>query len=81
MKDLGSLSYFLGMEVLYHGDSIILSQAKYASDILDKAGMKGCKPSLSPSSVKPSVLDPDSTFPDHHWYMTIVGSLQYLTLT
>lgn len=44
MKDLGPLSYFLGIEVLYHGNSIILSQTKYATDLLVKAGMLECKP-------------------------------------
>lgn len=39
MKDLGCLSYFLGIEVLYHGSSIILSQTKYAHDLLIKAGI------------------------------------------
>lgn len=81
MKDLGSLSYFLGIEVLYHGPSVILSQTKYASDLLTKAGMQDCKPSLSPSSAKPAQFTPNPEFHDVHWFRTIVGSLQYLTLT
>lgn len=81
MKDLGSLSYFLGIEVLYHGSSIILSQTKYASDLLVKVGMQDCKPSFSPSSAKPTQFTPDPDFHDVRWFRTIVGSLQYLTLT
>lgn len=81
MKDLGSLSYFLGIEIVHHGDCIILTQSKYASDLLTKAGMQECKPCLSPSSVKPAIIDPDATFSDQHWFRTIVGSIQYLTLT
>lgn len=81
MKDLGTLSYFLGIEVLRHGSSIILSQTKYATDLLVKAGMQDCKSSPSPSSSKPAVFDPDPDFADIHWYRTVVGSLQYLTLT
>lgn len=80
MKDLGSLSYFLGIEVLYHDKSILLSQEKYASDLLVKAGIADCKPS-PPPSVKPVVLSPDLDFSDIQWYRTVVGSLQYLTLT
>ncbi|XP_016207223.1 uncharacterized protein LOC107647677 [Arachis ipaensis] len=34
MKDLGSLSYFLSLEVISTDDSIYLSQAKHASDLL-----------------------------------------------
>lgn len=64
MKDLGNLSYFLGIEVVSHGSSVILSQAKYASDLLLKAGMGDCKSSGSPASIKPTLIDPDSLFSD-----------------
>lgn len=43
--------------------------------------MQDCKPSFSPSSVKPTVIEPDLPMPDPHWDRKIVGSLQYLTLT
>ena len=39
MKDLGTLSYFLGLEVTSSSDGYYLSQAKYASDLLSKAGI------------------------------------------
>lgn len=81
LKDLGVLSYFLEIEVENHGKSLILSQSKYATYLLVKSGMHECKPSLSPSSTKPISLDPDPYFENPHWYRTIVGSLQYLTLT
>lgn len=81
MRDLGTLSYFLDIEVLSHGQNLLLSQTKYAQDLLMKAGMQDCKPSLSPSSVKPAMVAPDFPIPDPHWYRKIVGSLQYLTLT
>lgn len=58
MKDLGSLHYFLGIEVHHLGFSLFLSQTKYASDILIKAGMIDCKPCDSPEAVKVSVSDP-----------------------
>jgi hypothetical protein len=34
LKDLGSLHYFLGIEVKSTSDGLILSQEKYATDIL-----------------------------------------------
>ena len=37
MKDLGTFSYFLGLEVTSSSDGYYLSQAKYASNILFKA--------------------------------------------
>ena len=39
MKDLGSLHYFLGLEVLSDPSGIYLCQAKYTSDLLSKAGI------------------------------------------
>lgn len=71
----------MGIEVLKHGSSLILSQSKYAFDLLIKAGMQDCKFSPSASSVKPEVFHPDPPMDDPYWFRTIVGSLQYLTLT
>lgn len=36
IKDLGELSYFLGVEVFREGDHMVLSQKKYAIDLLHK---------------------------------------------
>lgn len=36
MKDLGTLSYFLGMEVHYKEHGLVLSQTKYAKELLQK---------------------------------------------
>ena len=36
MKDLGTLSYFLGLEVTSSSDGYYLSEAKYDSDLLFK---------------------------------------------
>jgi len=43
MKDLGPLSYFLGLEVLSLGDDLFLTQAKYAFDFVSRAGLTDCK--------------------------------------
>lgn len=81
MKDLGTLNYFLGIEVVTSPTGLFLSQSKYAAELLVKAGMVDCKPSCSPASVKPGIPDSDPFFVDVQLYRTLVGSLQYLTLT
>jgi histone deacetylase 1/2 len=41
LRDLGRLTYFLGIKVSYHEDSIHLIQTKYVSDLLHELGFKG----------------------------------------
>jgi len=43
LKDLGPLHYFLGIEVTKVRDGIVLTQEKYASDLLKRVGMGDCK--------------------------------------
>ncbi|XP_021770739.1 uncharacterized protein LOC110734922 [Chenopodium quinoa] len=48
LKDLGDLSYFLGVEVMPHSNGLFLSQRKYINDILHKANMEDAKPIATP---------------------------------
>jgi histone deacetylase 1/2 len=50
LKDLGDLHYFLGIEVKKTQDGIVMSQQKYASNILVWANMKNCKSVDTPLS-------------------------------
>ncbi|XP_066385230.1 uncharacterized protein [Miscanthus floridulus] len=84
LKDLGDLHYFLGIEVKRKQGGLVLSQERYASDVLARSGMNKCKPVDTPlSSIeKLSVLDGVKLGPeDSTWYRSLVGALQYLTLT
>ena len=48
MKDPGTFSYFLGLEVTLSSDGYYPFQAKYASDFLSKAGITDNKTVSTP---------------------------------
>jgi histone deacetylase 1/2 len=84
LKDLGNLHYFLGIEVKRGKDGLLMSQERYARDVLMRSGMDKCKPMDTPmSSVeKLSVHSGEKLGPsDSTKYRSVVGALQYLTLT
>lgn len=47
MKDLGTLKYFLGIEVAHGLEGIFLCQRKYALDIVTEVDLLGAKPAVS----------------------------------
>ena len=47
-KDLGKLKYFLEIEIVQSSSAVVLSQRKYALDILEETGMLDCKPVDTP---------------------------------
>jgi histone deacetylase 1/2 len=51
LRDLGRLSYFLGIEVYYHEGSMHLSQTKYTSDLLHRTTMFNTKAVKTPGIV------------------------------
>jgi histone deacetylase 1/2 len=84
LKDLGDLHYFLGIEVKQQGDGLVMSQQKYATNILLRAGMSKCKPVNTPisSTDKLSLYDGDKLgSEDASRFRSMVGALKYLTLT
>ncbi|XP_028109674.1 uncharacterized protein LOC114308301 [Camellia sinensis] len=85
MKELGFVNYFLGISVIKNASGYVLSQQKYASDLLTKAGMSDCKSYSSPMATKSSssalTAAEDSLFSQPALYRSLVGALQYLTLT
>nr|KYP51541.1 Retrovirus-related Pol polyprotein from transposon TNT 1-94 [Cajanus cajan] len=83
LKDLGDLDYFLGIEVKTQSDgSLILTQSKYIRDLLNHTDMEASKPfsSLMVSGCKLSKVGTED-FLDVSLYRSIVGALQYATIT
>ncbi|XP_026400358.1 uncharacterized protein LOC113296260 [Papaver somniferum] len=82
IKDLGSLHYFLGLQVKRNSENLFLSQTKYALDLLEKFNMTGAKPCSTPVSLSTSLTASAGTpLADPSEYRSLVGALQYLTWT
>ncbi|XP_047341171.1 uncharacterized mitochondrial protein AtMg00810-like [Impatiens glandulifera] len=82
MKDLGPLSYFLGIAVTRHKNCLFLSQTKYAHDIIKKAGMTDCNPASTPVDSKGKMSTQSGIFyGDPISYRSLCGALKYLTFT
>ncbi|KAK9207149.1 hypothetical protein WN943_017434 [Citrus x changshan-huyou] len=82
LKDLEDFNYFLGVEVTPSAEGLHLSQTKYVGDILRKAHMLESKGCNTPISVADKLQkDKGCSFTNPSLYRSIIGSLQYLTLT
>ena len=82
MKDLGSLKYFLGVEVTRSKHGLFLSQRKYVTDLLADIGMLNRKPADTPIIENHKL----GVYVDHiptnkERYQRLVGRLIYLSLT
>ncbi|XP_057965265.1 multicopper oxidase LPR1 homolog 1-like [Malania oleifera] len=82
IKDLGSLKYFLGLEIARSEKGISLNQKKFALDILKETGMMGCKPVNSPMEQQLKLSkDSGDLLTDSNKYRRLIGKLMYLTLS
>ncbi|PKU83560.1 putative mitochondrial protein [Dendrobium catenatum] len=82
MKNLGQISYFLGIQMLHTADRLHLSQSSYARDLLTHARISDCKPISSPIPTKVlTSLDHILVPTEAKQFRHLVGSLQYLTIT
>ena len=82
MKDLGYLSYFLGLEITHSTDGLYITQAKYASELLSQAGLTDSKTVDTPVELNAHLtLIRGKPLFNPSLYRRLVGSLVYLTVT
>jgi len=81
VKDLGQLRYFLGIEILRSPRGIVLSQRKYALDLLNETGMLGCRPAYTPIEQNHKLSAESGDPIDKEKYQRLVGRLIYLCHT
>jgi hypothetical protein len=81
MKDLGSLSYFLGLEVSSSSEGYYLTQAKYTSGLISRAGITNSKIVDTPIEYNNRLnTHGGEPLPNATLYRQLVGSLVYLTI-
>jgi len=79
MTDLGTLSYFLGLEFVHTHKGVFLHQKKYAHEILKRFQMERCNEAAVP--VLPGLKlteEKEAEVVDGTLYKQIVGSLRFL---
>ena len=75
-KDLGKLSYFLGMQVVRDEGGIFLGQEKYCTEVIERFGMENSKPAKTPradDSTK-KIEDKSENFDNITLYQQAIGS-------
>jgi hypothetical protein len=81
MTDFGSLSYFLGIEVVHSTKGYYLSQHKYIQDLLARFGIIDTRTATTPMDLHLQLRSSEGTpLADPSRYRHIVGSLVYLTV-
>ena len=82
MKDLGPLTYFLGLEVQQSEKGLVLDQHNYTLDLIDMAGLSHSTAVDTPLEVNLKLTqDSGDLLPDPTFHCQLVGSLIYLTNT
>lgn len=81
IKDLGSLRYFLGMEVARSRKEIVVSQRKYILDLLKETGMSGCRPIDTPMDLQKLGGSKEGKSVETSRFQRLLGRLIYLAHT
>lgn len=81
IKDRGLLHYFLGIEVNYLDNGIMLSQRKFTQDLLDSSSFDLSKPATTPLPLHLKLSQTDGELISNpELFRSLVGKLNYLTI-
>ena len=80
MKDLGEISWFLGIQFKHDKDVIEMNQSRYIDKLIKRFNMQNCKERSTPCEMNVNkVVDDDcAELADVKLYREIVGSLIYV---
>lgn len=82
MKDLGNVSYFLGLKISRSSAGFFVSQKKYALDLLEEFGVNSTTSLRLPMDIHLRLnVDTGTFLTDPHPYQRLMGKLIYLTIT
>ncbi|GJT06574.1 putative ribonuclease H-like domain-containing protein [Tanacetum coccineum] len=80
MSSMGELTFFLGLQLKQKEDGIFISQDKYVGEILKKFGFSSIRTASTPMETNKALTkDEDGEDVDVYLYMSMIGSLMYLT--
>ncbi|CAM8956838.1 unnamed protein product [Rhodiola kirilowii] len=80
MRMVGEMNYFLGLHVKQKGDGILVSQSKYAKNLIKKFNLEKASYKWTPAATHLKITkDDDGTNVDQTLYISMIGSLLYLT--
>ena len=74
MSDLGTLSYYLGIEVRQGKEELTLGQSAYASKLLEQSGMAECKPYVTPMEERLKLTKGQRPAPRRRWMQHSTGA-------
>nr|GFB02792.1 hypothetical protein [Tanacetum cinerariifolium] len=81
MTDFGPFNYFLGVSVTRDTFGMFLSHQKYATEVLERAGMLTYNPCRTPVDTDSKLSADGDHVSDPTLYRSLAGALQYLTFT
>ncbi|CAM8975647.1 unnamed protein product [Rhodiola kirilowii] len=80
MSMVGEMNYFLGLQVIQKEDDIFISQSKYAKNLIKKIELEKASHKRTPAATHLKITKDDAgTKIDQTLYMSMIGSLMYLT--